>query len=42
MVPIAHAALGTSLTVQHPTSGERGATVVAKPFIDPKKDIPKG
>src|SRR5262249_49373681 len=41
MVPAEHAALGTTLTVDVPGAGERQATVVAKPFIDPKKDIPK-
>jgi aminomethyltransferase len=40
MVPIAHAALGTKLQVEAP-SGVREATVVNKPFVDPKKDIPK-
>jgi len=39
-VPVKHAKLGTTLTVQHP-SGPRRATVVKKPFVDPKKDIPK-
>ena len=42
MVPVAHAALGTKLTVSVPDAGERTATVVAKPFLDPKKEIPKG
>ena len=40
-VPTAHAALGTKLAVSVPDSGQRQATVVPKPFIDPKKDIPK-
>jgi len=40
MVPIEHAAVGSELTVQTP-GGERGAVVVEKPFIDPKKEIPK-
>jgi len=39
-VPIRLAKLGTSLTVATST-GERQATVVKKPFVDPKKDIPK-
>ena len=39
-VPVKHAKLGTTLIVQHP-SGPRRATVVKKPFVDPKKDIPK-
>ncbi len=41
MVPTEHAALGTKLTVDVPDVGERQATVVPRPFIDPKKDIPK-
>jgi aminomethyltransferase len=41
MVPAAHLANGTVLSVLVPGSGERGATVVPKPFIDPKKEIPK-
>ena len=41
MVPIEHAALGTKLTVEVAGGGARQATVVAKPFVDPKKDIPK-
>ncbi len=40
MVPIRHAKLGTKLTVVTPM-GERPATVVKKPFIDPRKEIPK-
>jgi aminomethyltransferase len=40
MVPIAHAAVGTKLQVEMP-GGAREATVVNKPFVDPKKDIPK-
>jgi aminomethyltransferase len=39
-VPVAHAALGTRLTVAAP-GGDRPATVVAKPFVDPEKAIPK-
>ena len=39
-VPVAHAALGTRLAVAVP-GGERPATVVAKPFVDPEKAIPK-
>jgi aminomethyltransferase len=42
MVPIEHAGLGTALRVSVPDAGERAATVVAKPFVDPKKEIPKG
>ncbi|MGH2625397.1 MAG: glycine cleavage T C-terminal barrel domain-containing protein, partial [Anaerolineales bacterium] len=41
MVPLAASELGTSLTVEIPEMGERRATVVARPFIDPEKDIPK-
>jgi aminomethyltransferase len=41
MVPVEHAALGTKLTVDVPQAGERQATVVPRPFVDPKKDIPK-
>jgi aminomethyltransferase len=40
-VPTALAELGTQLVVDVPNVGERTATVVPKPFIDPKKDIPK-
>ena len=40
MVPIRFAARGTALTVVTPM-GERTATVVRKPFIDPKKETPK-
>ena len=41
MVPSAHAELGTSLRVDVPGKGERTATVVRKPFLDPTKEIPK-
>ena len=37
-----HAEIGTRLTVTVPGSGEREATVVRKPFVDPNKEIPKG
>jgi glycine cleavage system aminomethyltransferase T len=40
MVPIAHARLGSRLTIVTP-AGERNATVVKRPFVDPSKDIPK-
>jgi aminomethyltransferase len=33
---------GTTLTVTIPAEGEHTATVVPMPFIDPKKEIPKG
>ncbi len=41
MLPVAQAALGTRLSVQIPDAGERRATVVPKPFIDPQKTVPK-
>jgi aminomethyltransferase len=41
MVPVAHAAPGTPLGVTIPDVGERVATVVAMPFVDPRKEIPK-
>jgi glycine cleavage system aminomethyltransferase T len=40
MVPIEHAELGTELEVERP-DGTVSATVVEKPFIDPKKETPK-
>lgn len=40
MLPAALSELGTSLSVATPW-GDRGARVVKKPFIDPKKAIPK-
>jgi len=40
MVPIRNAGLGTGLTVETP-DGERSATVVSKPFVDPEKATPK-
>jgi glycine cleavage system aminomethyltransferase T len=41
MLPAAQAALGSVVSVAIPAVGERKATVVPKPFVDPKKDIPK-
>jgi len=41
MLPIEHAELGTKFTVMVPGTKGRPATVVRKPFLDPKKDIPK-
>jgi aminomethyltransferase len=41
MLPAAQAVPGTALRVIIPEVGERRATVVPKPFIDPKKAIPK-
>jgi len=40
LVPTKSAKLGTQLRIDTP-SGERRATVVRKPFVDPKKEIPK-
>jgi aminomethyltransferase len=40
MVPIAHAEEGSEFTVVTPW-GERRASVVPKPFVDPGKEIPK-
>jgi aminomethyltransferase len=42
MVPVGLAEPGTTLTVAVPAGGDRSATVVPMPFIDPKKEIPKG
>jgi aminomethyltransferase len=41
MVPVEHAKLGTTLLIDIPGVGERSATVVPRPFIDPAKAIPK-
>ena len=40
MVPVEHAEPGTRLTAAAPV-GEVPITVVPKPFVDPKKDLPK-
>jgi aminomethyltransferase len=40
LVPTNHSKLGTRFRVRTPT-GDRDATVVEKPFVDPKKEIPK-
>ena len=40
-VPIEYAGVGTNLTITLPNGDERSATVVPKPFVDPKKEIPK-
>ena len=40
MVPVEQQAEGTEFVIETPL-GEAAATVVPKPFIDPKKDIPK-
>jgi aminomethyltransferase len=42
MVPIECAAPGTRLSVTVPEAGDREVTVVPVPFVDPKKEIPKG
>ncbi len=41
MVPVAYSELGSTFTVRIPDIGDRKATVVPKPFVDPKKEIPK-
>jgi aminomethyltransferase len=41
MLPVEHTELGTKVTVAVPGTKGRSATVVPKPFVDPKKDIPK-
>lgn len=41
LVPAAHATNGTRLTIDVPAVGPRDAVVVPRPFIDPKKEIPK-
>jgi glycine cleavage system aminomethyltransferase T len=41
MVPATQMANGTVLSVEVPGAGARRATVVPKPFVDPKKEIPK-
>jgi aminomethyltransferase len=41
MLPVEHAELGTVLSVAVPDAGERKATVVPRPFVDPGKGIPK-
>ncbi len=40
MVPIESSEIGSTLTVATP-AGDRQATVVPKPFVDPKKAVPK-
>jgi aminomethyltransferase len=42
MVPVAQAAPGSTLTVEIGGGEQRPATVVAMPFVDPGKEIPKG
>lgn len=41
MLPIEHADIGTELAVHMPGLGDRPARVARKPFVDPKKEIPK-
>ena len=41
MLPVAHTRMGTNLVVEIPAAGERQATIVPKPFVDPDKAIPK-
>ena len=41
MVPVQHAALGARFGIEIPGAGERRATVVPRPFVDPEKTIPK-
>ena len=41
MVPVGLAKPGTTFTVVVPDGGDRSATVVPMPFIDPKKEIPR-
>lgn len=41
MLPMELTALGTELEVTVPDAGRRQARVVQKPFIDPKKELPK-
>ena len=40
-VPVELSALGSKVSVEIPGIVRREATVVQKPFVDPKKDIPK-
>jgi glycine cleavage system aminomethyltransferase T len=41
MVAVEHTELRTELTVSIAADDDRAATVVPKPFVDPKKEIPK-
>jgi aminomethyltransferase len=41
MVPVSYGAIGSRFTVEVPDVGPRLATVVPKPFVDPRKEIPK-
>ena len=42
LVPVQQSELGTKLTVRTAARGEIDAVVVPRPFIDPKKETPKG
>lgn len=42
MLPTPLTALGTEIQVDISGAGKRAAKVVRKPFVDPKKEIPKG
>jgi aminomethyltransferase len=39
-LPVEHTQLGTQVSVETP-DGERAATIVPLPFVDPEKQIPK-
>jgi glycine cleavage system T protein len=41
MLPTTHTALGSEVQIELPGGESRSATVVQKPFVDPKKEIPK-
>ena len=41
MLPSSLTAVGSTVQVEIPGAGARSATVVVKPFVDPKKEIPK-
>ncbi len=41
MLPVGQTTLNSALSVEIPGIGERQATVVEKPFVDPEKAIPK-
>lgn len=41
MLPSSLTAVGSEVQVQIPGAGSRSARVVVKPFVDPKKEIPK-
>ena len=42
LVPTEHSGLGTTLTVRTAARGDVDAVVVEKPFVDPRKQTPKG